>query len=394
MNHMMKKERTTVVVGAGPYGLAAAAHLQGRGIPTVILGKPMDFWRRMPPKMYLKSSWSALSISDPAGKYSLNTFAKKSGIHKQEPVPLQTFLDYGGWFQKHVVPDVDQTFVRDMVRDGDDFHLDLEDGRSIKAGKVVVAAGISSLAFIPEYARYLPKELASHCQEHADFSAFKGKKVVVIGSGQSALESAALLHEAEADVELIARGPVLWINRKLYYRTGPIKRLFYPPSDVGPPGVNWIVAFPLFFRYLPDKARVSLDSRAVRPAGSTWLRPRVDGEVHLTPETNVLSATEQGQQVHLTLSDGTTRDVDHIILGTGYKASVDAFTFINPSLRKQVQEHNGYPLLNEWFESSVPNLHFIGALAGYNFGPLCRFVVGAKVPARQIARHAAMQAKA
>ena len=389
----MSKEKTTVVIGAGPYGMSVATHLQAQGIPTVLLGKPMEFWRKMPPKMYLKSSWSALSISDPAGKYNLNTFAKASGLHKQEPVPLQTFLDYGDWFQQQAAPTVDETYVRQLAHDGNEFHLDLEDGRSIKAGKVVVAAGISSLAFIPEYARHLPVDLASHCQEHADFSTFKGKRVVVIGSGQSALESAALLHEAGAETELIARGPIVWINRKLYYRTGLAKRIFYPPSDVGPPGVNWIVAFPLFFRCLPDKTRVSLDSRAVRPAGSTWLRPRVDGEVQLTPNTTVLSAIEQEHRVQLKLSDGTTRDVDHIILGTGYQANIDAFRFIEPTLRKQVQVHDGYPLLNEWFESSIPHLHFIGALAGFNFGPLCRFVVGAKVPARQIARHAAMQAK-
>ncbi|HEX6108602.1 MAG TPA: hypothetical protein VFZ02_04255, partial [Ktedonobacteraceae bacterium] len=71
-----------------------------------------------------------------------------------------------------------------------------------------------------------------------------------------------------------------------------------------------------------------------------------------------------------------------------YQADIQALKFIDPALLQKVQEHDGSPLLNEWFESSVPHLHFVGAPAGYVFGPLCRFVVGAKVSARQIARHA------
>jgi FAD-dependent urate hydroxylase len=382
------KNDTTVVVGAGPYGLSVAAHLKARGIPMLIFGKPMEFWQNMPSKMYLKSSWSALSISDPDGKYSLNRYSKHFGIPWQEPVPLQVFLDYGQWFQKQAVPDIDPTYVKFLTRDGEGFHLDLTDGRSVKARKVVVATGIASYANIPDNLSHLPAALLSHSQEHKDFSSFKDKDVIVVGSGQSALEAAALLHEAGAAVELIARGSVIWINRKLYYRTGPAKRFFYPPSDVGPPGVNWLVAYPLLFKRFSDKTRSSLDARAVRPAGSPWLRPRVEGHVLITPNTLIVSATEQGQRVHLKLSDGTTRVVDHIVLGTGYQADIHALKFIDPALIQKVQEHDGSPLLNEWFESSVPHLHFVGAPAGYVFGPLCRFVVGAKVSARQIARSA------
>ena len=382
------KNDTTVVVGAGPYGLSVAAHLKARGIPMLIFGKPMEFWQNMPSKMYLKSSWSALSISDPDGKYSLNRYSKHFGIPWQEPVPLQVFLDYGQWFQKQAVPDIDPTYVKFLTRDGEGFHLDLADGRSVKAKKVVVATGVASYANIPDNLSHLPAALLSHSQEHKDFSSFKDKDVIVVGSGQSALEAAALLHEAGAAVELIARGPVIWINRKLYYRTGPAKRIFYPPSDVGPPGVNWLVAYPLLFKRFSDKTRSSLDARAVRPAGSPWLRPRVEGRVLITPNTLIVSATEQGQRVHLKLSDGTTRVVDHIVLGTGYQADIHALKFIDPALIQKVQEHDGSPLLNEWFESSVPHLHFVGAPAGYVFGPLCRFVVGAKVSARQIARSA------
>jgi cation diffusion facilitator CzcD-associated flavoprotein CzcO len=381
------KNETTVVIGAGPYGLSVAAHLGAKGLPMRVFGKPMEFWLKMPPKMYLKSSWSALNISDPWGAYNLKRFAKSFSVHKQEPVPLQVFLDYGEWFQKQAVPVIDQTYVKFLVQDGEGFHLDLADERSVKAKKVVVATGIASYANIPGNLAHLPRELLSHSQDHQDFSSFKDKSVIVIGSGQSALEAAALLHEEGAAIELIARGPVCWIDRRLYRLTGPAKRIFYPPSDVGPPGVNWLVANPLLFKRFSDKAKSSLYARAVRPAGSPWLRPRVDGLVPITPNTLITSATQLGQRVQLKLSDGTMREVDHIVLGTGYRADIHTLKFIDPTLLQKVKEHDGSPLLNEWFESSVPHLHFVGAPAGYVFGPLCRFVVGAKVSARQIARH-------
>ena len=337
--------------------------------------------------MFLKSSWSSLSLGDPGNRYSLNHFSQIHNIPKQEPVPLQVFLSYTEWFQQQAVPDIDQTYVKSLVRDGKDFHLELEDGRNLNASRVIIASGIAPYAHIPDYASHLPPTLVSHTQDHPDFSSFQRKNVVVVGSGQSAVEAAALLFEAQAKVELIARGPVIWINRRLYSYTGLAKRIFYPPSDVGPAGVSWLVAFPLLFRHFPEQTRIALDTRCVRPAIAPWIRHRVEGRFTITAETSIVSATEQGQEVRLKLSDGTTRQIDHLILGTGYKPDVQKLIYIDPALREQVQEQNGYPVLNKWFESSVSHLYFVGAPAGYNFGPLCRFVTGAKVPARQIARH-------
>lgn len=381
------KQDTTIIIGAGPFGLSAAAHLKAHNIPTLIFGKPMEFWRNMPPNMYIKSSWSSLSIADPAHAYTFNHFSKMHNIPKQEPVPLQLFLKYTQWFQQQVMPDVDLTYVKLLAREGKDFHLELADGRSVNANRVVVATGLSPFAHIPDFAAHLPPTLVSHTQQYTDFSGFKGKDVVVVGSGQSAFEAAASLYEAGAEVELIARGPIIWINRRLYRYAGLAKRLFYPPSDVGPAGISWFISFPLLFKYLPEKARVAIDARSVRPAVARWMRPRIEGRVSITAHTSIISATEQGQEVCLKLSDGTMRQRDHVILGTGYKPNVQKLTYIDPSLRQQVQERNGYPFLNKWFESSVPHLYFIGSLSGYDFGPLCRHVTGAGTSASQITHH-------
>lgn len=385
----VKHNDTTVVIGAGPYGLSVAAHLRAKNIPTHVFGKTMDFWQKMPADMYLKSFWSAASLSDPGGKYTLDKYAASIGSHEQRPIPLPFFLEYCRWFQEHAVPDIDPTYVQSLTHDGEQFKVELADGRSVDASHVVVATGIAPFANIPEFACNLPPWLASHTQEHTDLTKFKGRNVAVVGRGQSALEYAALLHEAGAIVEVIARGPIIWINRKLYDNTGPARHIFYPPSDVGPPGLNWVIAYPQVFSRLPDKMRDSIDKRAVRPAGAQWLRPRVEGKVRLTPETSIVKATPQGEGLYCELSDGTTREIDYIFLGTGYQADIETLKFIDPALRQKVVTQDGSPVQTSSFESSVPHLYFVGALSGFTFGPICRFVAGSGAAAHQIAQHVA-----
>jgi cation diffusion facilitator CzcD-associated flavoprotein CzcO len=383
----VKINTTAVVIGAGPYGLSVAAHLKAQNIPTLTFGKPMEFWKKMPSAMYLKSTWSSVSLSAPNGKYTLDQYAASINSHKQKPIPLSFFLDYCRWFQEQTDITVDPTYVQSLARDGEGFRVELADGRTVEASHVVVAAGVAPFANIPQFALDLPPTLASHTQEHTDLTPFKGRNVAVIGRGQSALEYAALLHEAGAEVEVIARGPFVWIDRKLYDRTGPARHIFYPPSDIGPAGVSWIVAFPTLFSHLPEKQRDAIDRRSIRPSGAQWLRPRVEGKIRLTPNTEVIKAIPQGEGLHCTLSDGTTRNIDYLFLGTGYQASLEKFSFIDPSLRDQIQQQDSYPLQNTSFESSVPHLYFAGTITAFTFGPICRFVTGSNATAHQISRH-------
>jgi pyridine nucleotide-disulfide oxidoreductase len=387
----MTSNVSTAVVGAGPYGLSVAAHLRSRGVDTRVFGTPMEFWRAMPRQMFLKSPWSASSLSDPRRMFSLDRYVLECSKAKVQPVPLPMFLDYADWFREHAVGDVDEVMVRRLSREDGRFHIELEDDRRLTADRVVLAAGIGRFAFMPAYARHLPPTLASHSQDHGDFARFSGASVAVVGTGQSGLETAALLAEAGADVELIVRGPVRWVYRK-YSENRFLKPLLYPPSDVGPIGLNWLVSFPSLFRHLPDEPRWRLTLRAIRPSGARWLRSRFEARVRATPFTEIVAAEEASTGLRLTLSDGSSRQVDHLFLGTGFRPDVSQLSWIDPELRGRLLAAQGHPVLNRWLESSVPNLHFAGALAGFTLGPLCRFVAGADATARRIAHRAASAA--
>jgi hypothetical protein len=111
--------------------------------------------------------------------------------------------------------------------------------------------------------------------------------------------------------------------------------------------------------------------------------------MRLTPHTAILDARPAGGGVRLRLSDGSARQVDHLLLGTGYRADLDRLDFLDPGLRARIARAGPLPRLDPCFESSVPGLHFVGALAEHDFGPLCRFVAGAALAAHQVGRRAA-----
>src|SRR5947209_16812 len=170
----------------------------------------MEFWAtKMPEGMLLRSPRVASNLSDPARAFTLNAYEAAANRRPSAPVPLDTFVEYGKWFRHQLGSDLDVRNVVAVNYDSHTFRLTLQDGEELRVKKVVVAAGIGPFRSKPPIFRHLPSELVSHCYEGRDIKKFAGKRVAVIGAGQSALESAALLHEGKAHVEIIARRPRL-----------------------------------------------------------------------------------------------------------------------------------------------------------------------------------------
>jgi FAD-dependent urate hydroxylase len=382
-----------VIVGAGPYGLSAAAHLKALGMDVRVFGRPMEFWaNQMPAGMLLRSPRVASNIADPIGEFSLEAYEKSAGIPPKAPLPLQTFVDYGRWFRAQLGQVHDEREIASVIRDQAGFRIQLKDGEVFHCQRVIVAAGIGPFQRIPAVFASLPSSQAAHCYQGCDVKSFGGKRVTVIGAGQSALESAALLHEAGAKVEVIARNSEFkWIGGHAWlHKLGPISAMLYSSHDVGPMGISRLVASPNVVRQIPLKLRDKIRIRAVRPAGSPWLPPRLKGAT-LTTGRYVTEATSAGAEVHLKLDDGSSRVTDHVLLGTGYTVDISKYGFLSRELVKEVALMDGYPKLGAGFSCSVPGLHFMGAPAARSFGPLLYFVAGTEFAsaelASQVARH-------
>jgi hypothetical protein len=384
----MTPDTDVAIVGAGPYGLAAAAHLRRAGVATRVFGEPMGFWRQMPAGMLLRSNWSASNIAEQHGELSLDAYMADTGARLEPPVPLARFVEYGEWVQRRAVPDLDRRFVTRLEDDSAGFRVELEDGERLTARRVIVACGIEPFQWLPPEVAHLPAELVSHTGDHADLSSFAGRRVAVVGGGQSALGHAALLHEAGADVQILVRGHrVIWLRgTTIHKRLGRFAKVVYAPTDVGPLWYSRLCASPEVFRRMPRRTQDRVAARSIRAAGSHWVRVALeDVPIHL--KAGVVGAREHGDGLEVSLTDGSTRQVDHLMFGTGYRVDVARYPFLAPDLLGRVRRAGGYPVLTAGLESSVPRLHFTGAPAAWSFGPLMRFVSGTWHTSAALTRH-------
>jgi cation diffusion facilitator CzcD-associated flavoprotein CzcO len=379
----------TAIIGAGPYGLSVAAHLTHAGVAAQVFGEPMSFWRRhMPKGMLLRSPWRATDFSDPDRALSLDAFVAERGTERQEPLPLEDFLAYGEWFQVHAAPEVDCRSVRRVEAVSNGFRLTLADGEVVSADRVVMATGLANQDYRPAAFRDLPANLVTHSNEHDDFAPFRGKHVAVIGRGQSACESAALLSEAGAEAEIVSRGEIHWLGGHTRAATAPqtpmarFREMLAAPSAIGPFPLNWLVELPSLVRLSPPERRDAFTRRCLRAAASGWLKPRFKN-VKTDFGRTIAGAFPRGGRIVIAFDNGE-RSFDHVVLGTGYRVDVSRLGILAPKLLEAIACSEGSPLLGPGLESSVPRLHFVGSYAVRSFGPLMRFIAGASYAARSV----------
>jgi hypothetical protein len=381
------------VIGAGPHGLSAATHLRRAGVQAHVFGAPMGFWKLMPEGMMLRSNMSATNMIETQGPLSLASFTAETGTPIEQPVPLSDFIAYGSWVQRTAVPDVDERNVTALEHSpGGAFRLELDDGASVSARRVVIACGIAPFERMPAGFDHLPAERISHTARHRDLSVFAGQRVAVVGGGQSAFENAVLMHErGAAQVEILVRKPaVVWLRghgvKKRIGRLGPI---VYAPTDVGPLWYSRLVEKPdLLFRHLPRATQNRIAARSIRPACSNFVKVRLDG-VRISTSVALAGTRVDGDALTLTLSDGSTREVDHLMFGTGYRVDIARYPFLGERMVERIRRVDGYPVLGRGLETSVPGLHIAGAPAAWSFGQIMRFVSGSWYSGSAIAREIA-----
>ncbi|MFE0132277.1 FAD-dependent oxidoreductase [Streptomyces sp. NPDC059037] len=390
------------IIGAGPFGLSTAAHLRARGIPVRIFGEPMVSWRaHMPAGMLLKSTPAASNIDAPQRGHNLVDYCDAAGIPRlvtdEDIIPVETFVAYGEWFKQKLVPELEQVRVVSVDRRGTaGFELKLDSGEQFTARAVVVATGLSGLAQLPpELAAAVPDGPTptgpvSHSSQHHDLSRFSGRDLIVVGAGQSALETAALAAEAGANVRVVARG-----KGSVGFGAPPWEQPRLRPES--PFGRAWslyaISYYPHPYRYLPPQARHFLVRRILGPLGAWWLRDRFEGKVETREVRRVASAdVRDGSPVlRVETLGGRTRELsaDHVIAATGYRVDIAAMDFLGHALRARLAVSRGTPKLGAGYVSSVPGLYFTGLPAAASYGPVMRFVCGTEFASPRLARHLA-----
>jgi len=348
----------------------------------------------------LKSEGFATSLYDPDSAFTLRDYCEENHLPYADvglPVSRETFVAYGLEFQKRFVPTLEEKIIESVSLEDARFILQTSDDEWVYARRLIVAVGITHFGYLPPVLSGLPRKYVTHSSDHHDLSKFEGQEVAVIGSGASALDIAALLHESGAQVELIARREQIAfleppeVSRTLY------QRITMPRSGLG---LGWrsrlCTDAPLLFHAMPKRLRFRAVERHLGPAPTWFIREQVEGKFPMHLGSRIKDARIEESKVHLEIfkQDGSTARIvaDHVIGATGFRVSMERLQFIDQALRRQVLTVDDTPVLSKHFESSVPGLFIVGVASANCFGPLTRFAYGAKFTAKRITRHLSVTA--
>ena len=387
------------IIGAGPYGLAIAAHLRHAGVDFRIFGSPMRRWlTQMPKAMLLKSEGCASGLPDPEGRLVLPQFCREQGLPFAEygtPLSRETFARYALSFQQKLVPQVEDVSVGAVSQTDGGFDVRLSSGETLRSAHVVVATGLDQMEQIPEQIGRLPSERWSHSAAHYDLSKFKDKEVIVIGGGQSGLETAGLLREEGASVTVVVRAPAIaWNKVPVMTHRSLYQRLRRPRTQLGEGLQLWVYdSAPHLFHYLPRQLRLSRVKASLGPAGAWWLKNRVVGHLPVLVAHQLRTAEARNGHVALQVTDQngqpTALIADHVIAATGYRFNFQKLPFLDQNLKSRIRHEEQMPRLSSNFESSVPGLYFTGLASANSFGPVMRFLAGTDFTACRISGYIA-----
>lgn len=385
------------VIGAGPYGLSLAAHLQSSGLSFRIFGKPLSTWREhMPKDMRLKSDGFASNLSSPEPDKTLKAYCAARGLSygdRRAPVSLETFNAYADWFRAECVPTLETKDVIALSRNEAGYSLVLENYEKVLARTVVLAVGITHFAHMPDVLKDLPAFAVSHSFAHRDLAPFKGREVVVLGAGASAIDTAASLDEAGAMVRILAR------DTAIRFHSAPdpeddslLRQLQRPSTGIGPGWRSFFcVNTPLLFHRMPENLRLRATRTHLGPAPGWFMKERIEGKIQTLLGATLDGARMHGERVTLDVTDAGGKKklltADHVIAATGYKPDMGRLPFLSPLLRLTIAQVENTPILSDNFETSIDGLYVVGPAAANAFGPLMRFMVGSEFAAPRVAAH-------
>ena len=369
-----------VVIGAGPAGLAAAVCLKQAGIDALLLeraGSVGASWRQHYDRLHLHTDRAHSGLPGLPMPRSYPRYPSRAQV-----------VEYLEEYARHfgLAPRVDTDVTR-AVRAGGHWKVDTN-ADTYRAPVLVVATGTAGSPFLPDWpgAADFGGEIR-HSAEYRDPARYAGKRVLVVGFGNSGGEIALDLAEAGTGVALAVRGSVNIVPREL----------------LGIPILNWaivlhrlpprladLIAFPLIRLSIGSLARLGLGRAERGPIADLGERKRVPlidigsvaairrGAIAIRPDVRRLHAGA------VEFADGRREPYDAIIAATGFCPDLRALL---PEATDAL-DARGVPTISG-APTTAPGLYF----CGFRVAPTGQLrEVG--IEARRIARHVANRAGA
>ena len=378
----MNPNPDAIIVGAGPAGLACAATMLAAGLKAIVLEKAADVcavWRRHYDRLHLHTDRNHSGLPGMAMPSSYPTYPSRA--------EMVAYLEsYTARFEIKPVFDAE---VSCIARHGPRWRV--ESGRhEFVAPIVVIATGIADAPYCPAWPGldgYSGEIL--HSSRYRNPVPYTGRRVLVVGFGNSGGEIALDLANAGVTVALAVRSPVQIIPRDL----------------LGFPILSWVI----LYRRLPARLVDAINAPVLRFAVGDFEKlglrraakgPRQmveeDGRVPLI-DVGTLAKIRDGTIVVRTgidrfttdgvvFTDGKTEKFDSVILATGFRPDLRPLL---PNVTDVLDQH-GMPRVTGK-PTSEPGLYFCGQIT-VPTGQLREISIEAKQIAESAKRYLAQDA--
>jgi indole-3-pyruvate monooxygenase len=309
----------TLIIGAGPAGLASAACLRMRGLPFTLVEQADvigSSWHR---------AYDRLHLHTPRRNSALPFLPFPRGTRRYPS--RKDVLEYLETYTRHFrIEPVLGFRVSGIRRDTDGWVAHAGTDR-IEVRRIIVATGINAVPQLPSWpGRERFRGDVIHSSDYRNGNPFRGRRVLVVGFGNSAGEIAMDLHSHGAGVALAVRGQVNVVPRDILGL--PIVSIATALSRL-PPKLGDAISKPIVRLVIGNIGRLGLRESARGPLAEIASHGRIPlldhgtlrliraGKIEVLGEITGLDETS----VHF--RDGSSREVDAIVAATGFRSGLE-----------------------------------------------------------------------
>lgn len=311
-----------LIIGAGPAGLAVAGRLRKRGVDFELIEKSDR----------IASSWHG--HYDRLHLHTVKQLSHLPHLPFPEDYPIYVpRLDLIHYYENYahefgIRPHFNHAVTQVKKEDGV-WKVTCENGKVFSAGQVVVATGANH---VPQRPGWEGEEVFQgsiiHSRDYKNTEPFAGKKVLIVGMGNTGAEIALDLAEHHVDTTISVRSPVTIVPRDVF---GNPVQLTAKKLDRLPLGIGDWVGTVVRKLVIGDLSKYGVPMSKVHPAvqlKETGKTPLIDlGTVALIKSGKIKVV---GDLAHFTsnavqLRSGESLDIDAVILATGYSSQLEHF---------------------------------------------------------------------
>jgi thioredoxin reductase len=345
------KEIHTLIIGGGPSGLAVGAVLRLGGVSFSIIEKfdKVGYaWHNHYERVHLHTvkQLSALPYMPYPANYP-------------RYVPRKLLIEYFEAYSKKfsLVPYFNQP-AKSIKREGEYWITETPDV-IYKSKKLIVATGYNHSPLSPKWegVENFQGQIL-HSKDYRNGKEFLGKRVLVVGIGNTGGEIAIDLFESGAKVSICVRGPVRIVPREIWGTPMQYSALLF---SFLPPKMGDYLSKTILGMILPDYSKYGL----VTPEFGTISQLKYQEKVPLI-DVGTVSLIKQGaitvvpeilkfNKDSIQFKNGTEEKFDVVLLATGYRSGLESFFSGYPELFNE----KGYPKIRGR-ETELPGLYFLG----------------------------------